>query len=299
MDRSWTAAREPLRHTAFRAGRGLRYHHNGKLVEESSETGDEKQARKLLRTRLKDADTERHEPPQARKVTVDQLAALIRDDYVRRNRRSRVAPRLTHLLEAFAGRKALAITNEDVERYLDARIAAGAAVATANREAACLRHMFRLAVKKKILPKWGTPEIELRPEDNVREGFLEPAELDAFLAALRARDPAVADLAELAFLTLMRRANVLGLTWPMLHHTVEGNHLVGGTLTLPGTATKNKRPLTMPLTGRLLGVLDRRWQARCETCPHVFHRAGRPVRGFNGPWQARRHRHRPARAPAP
>ena len=72
----------------------------------------------------------------------------------------------------------------------------------------------------------------------------------------------------------------------MLDPIVEGAHIVGGTLTLPGTATKNKKALTLPLTGRLLGVLDRRWQARCATCAHVFHRAGRPVRGFNAPWQA-------------
>jgi integrase len=72
----------------------------------------------------------------------------------------------------------------------------------------------------------------------------------------------------------------------MLDLTVEAGHIIGGTLTLPGTATKNRRSPTTPITGRLLGVLDRRWQARCETCTHVFQRAGRPVRGFNGPWVA-------------
>jgi integrase len=263
----------------------LRYYHQGQLVEESSKTADEAQARKLLRQRLKDADTERHEPPQARKVTFDELADLVQRDYTRKANRSSVTPRLAHLRETFAGRKALTITSEHVEQYLDARIAAGAAVATANREAACLRHMFKLAVKKKILPKWSTPEIELRPEDNIRQGFLEPADLDAFLAALRGRDPVVADLTEVAFLTLMRRENVLGLTWPMLDVTIQHGHLASGTLGLPGTATKNKRPLTMPLTGRLLDVLERRWEVRSETSPYVFHRAGRPVRSFNGPWR--------------
>jgi integrase len=96
----------------------------------------------------------------------------------------------------------------------------------------------------------------------------------------------VADLAEVAFLTLMRRANVLGLVWPMLQLAIDAGVVVGGTLTLPGTVTKNRRPLTMPLTGRLLAVVSRRWQARCATCAHVFHPAGRPVRGFLGPWQA-------------
>jgi integrase len=263
----------------------LRYFHNGKQVEESSGTSDEHEAKRLLKKKLKDADTERHEAPSARKVTVEDLAELIRNDYTRRGNRSRVEPRLVHLLESFAGWKAITITSEDVERYVDARIATGAAVATANREAACLRHMFKLAVRTKLLPKWSTPDITLRPEDNVRDGFLDPAELDAFLVALRARDPVVADLAELAYLTLMRRENVLGLVWPMLEMTVENGHITSGTLSLPGTMTKNKRPLTMPLTGRLLDVINRRWQARSEVCAHLFHRAGRPVRDFECPWK--------------
>jgi integrase len=264
----------------------LRYFHNGKQVEESAHTSDENEAKKLLRKKLKDADTERHEPPQARKVTMDDLAELIRADYRRRGNRSAIDFRIAHLLETFAGRKALTITSEEIERYIDARIAAGAAIATANREAACLRRMFSLGVRTKMLPRWSAPDITLRPEHNVREGFLEAADLDAFLAALRARDAVVADLVELAFLTLMRRANVLGLMWPMLEVIVENSHLIGGTLTLPGTATKNKRPLTMPLTGRLLAVLDRRWQARRDACPYVFHRAGRDVRDFECPWNA-------------
>jgi integrase len=264
----------------------MRYFHNGKQVEESSKTSDEQQARKLLRKKLKDADTERHEAPSARKVTIDVLAALIRAEYKRRGNRSSIECRLTHLLDAFAGRKAIAITSEEIERYIDTRIAAGAAIATVNRDAACLRHMFALGVETKLLPKWSTPKITLRPEDNVRQGYLEPADLESFLAALRERDPVVADLTELAFVTLMRRANVLGLTWPMLDPTFEDGHIIGGTLTLPGTATKNKRPLTMPLTGRLLDVIDRRWQARRETCAHLFHRAGKPVCDFDGPWRA-------------
>jgi integrase len=72
----------------------------------------------------------------------------------------------------------------------------------------------------------------------------------------------------------------------MLDPIIENGHLIGGTLTLPATATKNRRPLTMPLTGRLLGVLDRRWQARVETSPYVFHRAGHPVVNFRSTWQA-------------
>jgi integrase len=95
----------------------------------------------------------------------------------------------------------------------------------------------------------------------------------------------VADVAEAAFLTLLRRGNVVGLTWPMCSLTVEGSHVVGGALRLPGTVTKNKKPLMVPLTGRLLALIDRRWQARVETCPAVFHRQGVAVRDFRKTWR--------------
>src|SRR5262249_60340793 len=83
-----------------------------------------------------------------------------------------------------------------------------------------------------------------------------------------------------------RRANVLALQWPMVTATVRGGVLVEGELRLPGRMTKNRRPLTLPLTGRLLELFQRRWAARLGTCPAIFHRAGRPVRYFAGAWTA-------------
>jgi integrase len=265
----------------------LRFFHNGRLVEESSKTSDEKQAKNLLRERLKDADTERHEPPQARRVRFEDLCDLIRRDYARKRNRSRIEQRLAHPLSVFAGRRALDITSEAIEQMIDARIAAGASIATANRDAAAVRRMFRLVVKKKILPKGSVPDIELRPEeDNARQDFLEAADLDAFLAALREREPVVADVTEAAFYTCLRRANVLGLTWPMLQLEVEWGSVVGGELRLPGTATKNKKPLALPLTGHLLALIARRWEARIPAWAYVFHRDGRPVVMFRSAWRA-------------
>jgi hypothetical protein len=86
----------------------------------------------------------------------------------------------------------------------------------------------------------------------------------------------------------------------MLALEVQEGALVGGELRLPGRVTKNKKPLTLPLTGRLLDVLARRWAARVDTCPHVFHRKGRRVVRFTAcPLARGRRRHRAARAPFP
>jgi integrase len=266
----------------------MRYHHQGKLVEESSKTSDEQLARKLLRRKLKAADTVLFVAPQAERVTFEDLCDLIRRDYARKGNRSRIEQRLAHPLQVFAGRRALSITDEEIEQMRDARVAAGASDATANRDAAAVRRMFRLAVKKKILPKGSGPDIELPGEDNARQDFLEAADLDAFLAALREREPVVADCTEFAFCTCLRRENVLGLTWPMLQLEVAWGAVVGGELRLPGTATKNKKPLALPLTGRLLALIARRWDAGIPACPYVFHRAGRRVVMFRSAWRAAR-----------
>jgi len=61
----------------------------------------------------------------------------------------------------------------------------------------------------------------LAPRGRSRIGFLDPADLDAFLAALRAREPVVADLTEVAYFTMLRRGNVLALTWPMIRPEVD------------------------------------------------------------------------------
>jgi integrase len=246
----------------------LRYRHRGKRVEESSGIRNDgtpeahAKALKALRSKCKVADTPVFVAPAAAKVTFEDLCTLLKADYQRKGRRS--ARRLEgahgpvgHLAETFSGRRALAITAIDVDRYADERLAAGAQPATVNRELAALRRMFKLALKKAMLPT--APAIELRPEDNARQGFLDPGDFDAFLAELRQRDTVVADVTETAYFTCLRRGNVLGLTWPMLAPEVRDGALVGGELRLPGRMTKNKKPLTLPLTGRLLEVLARRW----------------------------------------
>lgn len=193
-----------------------------------------------------------------------------------------------HLRDAFAGWQALAISSNHIADYTKARIEAGAKPATVNRELATLRRAFAVAVEQKLLPRDHVPKITLRPEHNTHEGFLEAADLDPFLTELRQRDPVVADLTEVAFLTGLRRGNVLGLVWTNVISQLDGSMLVGGELRFPGEVMKNGEPLTLPLGGRLLHVLQRRWALRLPQCRHVFHREGTPVVDFTRTWRAAR-----------
>jgi integrase len=263
-----------------------RYYHAGKLIEESTGEREERKARTVLRQKVKAADTPQFLASQARKLTFEDVIALADRDAARKGNRTagKIGYRVAHLAETFAGWPALAITTDAVDTYTDARLAAGAQPATVNRELAQLRRGFRLAVQKGMLPTM--PHMTVRREDNVRQGFIDPAEFEAFLDDLRQRDAVVADVADCAFSTCLRRGNVLALTWPLFVLEFEAGHVVAGSLRLPGSATKNKRPLALPLTGRLLALIDRRWHHRVRTCDYVFHHDGARVLRFDRLWHA-------------
>src|SRR5262249_22718721 len=178
------------------------------------------------------------------------------------------------------------ITTDRVDRYIEARVEAKVRPATINRELAALRRAFRLAVHKQLLPTM--PTVTLLPEENVREGFVEPAEFMALLPQLRELDAAaVPDAAEFAYLTCLRRGNALGAVWPWFKLELDrSGTVVGGSVRLPGTVTKNKKPLSLALTGPLLALIARRWAQRLPDCPFVFHRDGHRIVRFDGAWKA-------------
>ncbi|TMB22558.1 MAG: site-specific integrase [Deltaproteobacteria bacterium] len=257
-----------------------RYFHNGHKVEESTKTSDLGKAKRFLRNRLRTAGTPSFVGPQAERVTFADLKAGILHDYtVRKQNRStkRLKQALVHLEGTFGLDRALAITPERVEAYIDARLEE-AEPATVNRELAALRRMFHLAVKHRQLPSPPAIITMLR-EDNVREGFIEPP--DELVAA---HEPDVADAVEFAYLTLVRRENTLGLDWTWMTLKVEHGMVTGGTVRLPGSVTKNGQPLTLALQGQLLQVIRRRWAKRIPACPYVFHRNGRRIVRFDAAW---------------
>ena len=261
-----------------------RYYHEGKRVQESTKQTDRAKAEKVLRAKLRDADTPRFLPPEVRRATFEDLVARLRTEHARKGNRSRLTAALAHLSAGFHGMPVTRIDADAVDAYADERLAEGAAAATVNRELAALRRAFRLAMAKGGLPTM--PKITLRPERNARQGFLDPADFRAFHAALAARDPDVADAAEFAYQTALRRGNVLGCawTWFELRRDRTGT-VVGGTLTVPGIVTKNGDPMPLPLTGGLLALIARRAAARTDLCPYVFARQGRRLDRFDEVWR--------------
>jgi len=114
----------------------------------------------------------------ARKLTMGEALALVVADY-EANGRSALAEVTRHekRLGAYFGssRDVATLTSGDIDSYADSRRKEGAAVATVNRELACLRRGLRLAYRKGRLPT--VPYVAIGVERNVRTGFFEEHEL--------------------------------------------------------------------------------------------------------------------------
>jgi integrase len=261
-----------------------RYYHEGQRIQESTKQTDRAKAEKFLRAKLRDADTARFVPPEVRRTTFDDIVARLRTEHARKGNRSRLTGQLAHLTAAFHGMPVSRIDADAIDAYADARVAEGATAATVNRELAALRRGFRLAMAKGGLPSM--PKITLRPEKNARQGFLDPPDFRTFHAALAARDPDVADATEFAYLTCLRRGNVLGCAWTWFElRRDRTGAVVGGTLTVPGIVAKNGDPMPLPLTGGLLALIARRATGRADLCPYVFAKQGRRLDRFDDIWR--------------
>src|ERR1700722_3193422 len=114
------------------------------------------------------------------RCTVTELYDELQTDYKINGRKS--APTLktrweNHLKGFFGAMTAAEVTPRQVTRYIEVRIAAGAATATVNRELAALKRMYKLALHSEVLAR--IPYIRTLKERNVRKGFVKDAEYQA------------------------------------------------------------------------------------------------------------------------
>ena len=260
----------------------IKYRQHGRVIRESTGTTKETVARRMLKVREGDVEHGIPIDPTMNRITFEEAAADVVNDYQANGKRSlkdatrRIA---LHLQPAFAGRRMIGITTADVRAYIAARQDAKASNATVNRELALLKRAFSLAVKARKLT--GHPDIPLLREDNVRAGFFEPEQLDAVCRHL---PPAIVPVIRFAAITGWRvRSEVLPLEWRQVDFGA------GRVRLDPGT-TKNRKGREFPFTADLETLLtDQRAEHDRLTrqgtlCPYVFHRDGAPIRDFHDAW---------------
>jgi integrase len=255
------------------------YTPDGKQVCESAKTKDKAEARRILQARLGQLAEGRYVGPAAERVTFEQLAEMILEDYRINGRKSRgdVEWRIRcHLRPFFDQKRAHEITTADVKAYIAHRQEEGARNGSINRELAALKRMYNLGLQaERIIKKPYIPSLE---ENNARKGFFEQAEYEVVLAKLPEH---LRSVVTFAYATGWRiRSEILPLTWSQVD-------METGTVRLEVGETKNKDGRLIYLTQELHALLIGQWQSHSQSpeCPWVFHDGGRRIKTFYKSWR--------------
>src|SRR5438552_3329872 len=137
--------------------------------------------------------------PNVKNTTVEELADMLRDDYLINVRRSlrRVETSLHLLLDFFDGpARVTTVTSDRIAAYVRARQEAKAAAATIHNDLAALKRMFTLGLRCGRVAQ--RPHIPALQVSNARQGFFEEGD---FRALLRELPGALKPVVEFAYLT--------------------------------------------------------------------------------------------------
>jgi len=280
----------------------IAYYVNGNEIRESAgRSASRSDAKRLLKRRIAEVANGRFHGLKPERVTFDELAALLADDYATNGRRSldRAELSIAHLRKKFGRARAVDITRAKVAGYIAGRLKDGAAAASAQKEVAALGRMFTLAVRLgKLVVR---PEFDdLLEVENTRVEAFTSDELEAVLDILAHGRPANGmdagvkaqpDLAPpvlFAGVTGWRmKSDVLPLRWTQVD-------LAAGIVTRWSRGTsKARRHVVFPIDAvpELKEMLERQREATTalerqtsRVIPQVFHRRGRPIKDLRAAW---------------
>jgi integrase len=252
---------------------------NGKQIRESTQTSDVERAKKYLRHKLKEVGAfELAGKPlitsrDRRKTVSDLMSALEKDFAIRDILTAQAKSQVKRVRADFAGARAMSLSKEDVDRYIEQRLAAGDAPASINRTTGLLKQGY-------IFAELPVPKIrKLDESGNVRHGFFSELEVRRVMANL---DSDLADFTLFGWLTGMRKAEIASLRW---------EDVAGDEIRLRAENAKTGEGRTIPFEGELADLIERRKKARqfkvndvTMISPLIFHRDGEPIREFRKSW---------------
>jgi integrase len=271
----------------------IAYVSGGKRRFESSLSERKSDAQDLLTQRLGDTGKGMVVTPKMGRVTFEEAAADLLNDYKVNGKKTydHAKRRIDlHLGPVFAGQRLANIDTTKIRAFIASRLAVkpqddgteipGASNAEINRELAVLKRMYTLAIQAGKLH--AKPHIPMLEEDNVRRGFFEREQFDAVRKHLPA---ALQPVVEFAYLTGWRVASeILPLEWRQVDWPGRCVRLDPGT-------TKNKEGRTFPFTAALEQLLTEqlaestRLKKAGRLVPYVFHRDGVRILNFRKAWE--------------
>ena len=262
----------------------IQYHFRGKRYREPTGSTRKKDAVNLLRRRLEEMGRGRLAGPDAERLTFEDMAAMLVNDYKRQslkslNSRARVS--INRLREFLGFHRALDITTDVIDAYISHREDNGAKPATIRNELAALKRMFTLAERSgKLTQRPHVPSIKVQ---NTRTHFVSESEFQAVHAKLPGY---VKPLVKFLYLTGWRVGEALQLTWPDVEFDA------GMVRLRPGT-TKNDEARSFPFAAlpELEALLHQQRQytntverVKARIVQQVFHRDGHSIKDFRGAW---------------
>lgn len=259
--------------TVYKRGKTywIKYYQNGKPFYESAKSDKYADAARLLSKRLADITDGKQVGFRFDKVMLSELIQDLKDDY---KLKGQGIPRTVHLENFFDGYRVIDITSSQITKYTNVRKESDAANGTINRELAALKRMLNLGAKATPPKVERVPHIQKLPENNIKQGFFEDENFQAFLENL---SDYLKGFVSFAYWTGWRKGQILKLKWPMVN-------IKERIISVPGTITKNKKPHTIYLNDPLLEFIkERRSQTRLD-CPYVFHLNGRQITNFRRAW---------------
>ena len=272
----------------------IKYQVTGRPVCVSSGSHKKEDAKRLLK--LREGDVEKGMPitAEVNRITFDDAATDLINDYTTNKRRSSRVLDLRlkkHLTPFFARRRLMTISPLDVRAYTAKRQTAGASNASINRDLIILKRMCVLAMQAgKLMVR---PYIPLLKEANIRKGFFEREQCESVKNHLPSY---MRGIAAFAFITGWRTpSEILPLEW-------RGVDLTAGEVRLDAGTTKNGEARTFPLTRELRRVLEDQHKiaedlnrergiiARYVFCYVTGEKAGQRITesGFNKQWRKAR-----------
>jgi integrase len=151
-----------------------------------------------------------------------------------------------HLDPVFGEKAASEIRQESLFLFTQHRLEQGAAPGTINRELACLRRIYRLALRNGRIRPSQQLFFNMLEEDNVREGFVKDEEYEALARETAKIGLWLRTMFELGYTYGWRKSELLNLKVGQLDFTDR-------TIRLEGRQTKTKRPRLVVMTP---GVAD-------------------------------------------